>query len=129
MSLKDIDLVEINEAFASVVLSWAQVFEQDLEKVNVNGGAIALGHPVGATGARLITTALHELERRDKEFALITMCAGGRAGDRHDHPAAVRSRASCRPGTPDPVCDLRPASGPSNAGRAGTAGSAGRTGA
>ncbi|MCX4551385.1 steroid 3-ketoacyl-CoA thiolase [Streptomyces sp. NBC_01387] len=77
MSLKDIDLVEINEAFASVVLSWSQVFEQDLEKVNVNGGAIALGHPVGATGARLITTALHELERRDKEFALITMCAGG----------------------------------------------------
>src|SRR3954447_26695875 len=77
MSLKDIDLVEINEAFASVVLSWAQVFEQDLEKVNVNGGAIALGHPVGSTGARLITTALHELERTDKEFALITMCAGG----------------------------------------------------
>ncbi|MDH6628729.1 acetyl-CoA C-acetyltransferase [Streptomyces sp. LBL] len=77
MSLKDIDLVEINEAFASVVLSWAQVFEQDLGKVNVNGGAIALGHPVGATGARLITTALHELERTDKEFALVTMCAGG----------------------------------------------------
>ncbi|QDY76553.1 steroid 3-ketoacyl-CoA thiolase [Streptomyces qinzhouensis] len=77
LSLKDIDLVEINEAFASVVLSWAQVFDQDLEKVNVNGGAIALGHPVGATGARLITTALHELERRDKETALITMCAGG----------------------------------------------------
>lgn len=80
MSLRDIDLVEINEAFASVVLSWAQEFEADLdglEKVNVNGGAIALGHPVGATGARLITTALHELERRDKEFALITMCAGG----------------------------------------------------
>jgi acetyl-CoA C-acetyltransferase len=77
MTLKDIDIVEINEAFASVVLSWAQVFGQDLEKVNVNGGAIALGHPVGATGARLITTALHELERSDKEFALITMCAGG----------------------------------------------------
>ncbi|MFD4140362.1 steroid 3-ketoacyl-CoA thiolase [Streptomyces sp. NPDC058572] len=77
MSLGDIDLVEVNEAFASVVLSWAQVFEQGLEKVNVNGGGIALGHPVGATGARLITTALHELERRDKEFALITMCAGG----------------------------------------------------
>ncbi|KJY43010.1 acetyl-CoA acetyltransferase [Streptomyces sp. NRRL B-1568] len=77
MSLRDIDVVEINEAFASVVLSWAQVFEQDLEKVNVNGGAIALGHPVGATGARLISTALHELERRDGEFALITMCAGG----------------------------------------------------
>ncbi|TPQ17880.1 steroid 3-ketoacyl-CoA thiolase [Streptomyces sporangiiformans] len=77
MTLKDIDIVEVNEAFASVVLSWAQVFEQNLEKVNVNGGAIALGHPVGATGARLITSALHELERRDKEFALITMCAGG----------------------------------------------------
>ncbi|GGZ22167.1 putative acetyl-CoA acetyltransferase FadA [Streptomyces inusitatus] len=77
MSLRDIDVVEINEAFASVVLSWAQVFDQDLEKVNVNGGAIALGHPVGATGARLIITALHELERADKEFALITMCAGG----------------------------------------------------
>ncbi len=79
-SLRDIDLGEINEAFASVVLSWTQEFETDLdglEKVNVNGGAIALGHPVGATGARLITTALHELERRDKEFAQITMCAGG----------------------------------------------------
>ncbi|MCQ4082119.1 steroid 3-ketoacyl-CoA thiolase [Streptomyces sp. RB6PN25] len=77
MSLRDMDLVEINEAFASVVLSWAQVFDADMDKVNVNGGAIALGHPVGATGARLITTALHELERADKEFALITMCAGG----------------------------------------------------
>ncbi|GAA4921499.1 steroid 3-ketoacyl-CoA thiolase [Streptomyces coeruleoprunus] len=77
MSLRDIDLVEVNEAFGVVVLSWAQVFDQDLDKVNVNGGAIALGHPVGATGARLLTTALHELERRDQEFALITMCAGG----------------------------------------------------
>ncbi|MFF9894481.1 MULTISPECIES: steroid 3-ketoacyl-CoA thiolase [Streptomyces] len=77
MSLRDIDLVEVNEAFASVVLSWARVFEQDLEKVNVNGGAIALGHPVGASGVRLLTTALHELERRDGEFALVTMCAGG----------------------------------------------------
>jgi acetyl-CoA C-acetyltransferase len=77
MSLADIDLVEINEAFASVVLSWAQVHEADLSKVNVNGGAIALGHPVGSTGARLITTALHELERADKSTALITMCAGG----------------------------------------------------
>ncbi|AWK70345.1 acetyl-CoA acetyltransferase [Rhodococcus oxybenzonivorans] len=77
MSLADIDLVEINEAFASVVLSWAQVHEADLSKVNVNGGAIALGHPVGSTGARLIATALHELERADKSTALITMCAGG----------------------------------------------------
>jgi acetyl-CoA C-acetyltransferase len=77
MTLDDIDLVEINEAFASVVLSWAQVHKADLDKVNVNGGAIALGHPVGSTGSRLITTALHELERTDKQFALVTMCAGG----------------------------------------------------
>ncbi|GDX28064.1 putative acetyl-CoA acetyltransferase FadA [Actinomycetes bacterium] len=81
MTMNDIDIVEINEAFASVVLSWARVYGIDedalVNKVNVNGGAIALGHPVGSTGARLITTALHELERTDKEFALITMCCGG----------------------------------------------------
>jgi len=77
MTMGDIDLVEINEAFASVVLSWAQVHNADMDKVNVNGGAIALGHPVGSTGSRLITTALHELERTDQSTALITMCAGG----------------------------------------------------
>jgi acetyl-CoA C-acetyltransferase len=77
MKLGDIDLVEINEAFASVVLSWAQVLGADLDRVNVNGGAIALGHPVGSTGSRLITTGLHELERSDRSTALITMCAGG----------------------------------------------------
>lgn len=81
MTIKDIDIVEINEAFASIVMSWAKVYgitEEELTtKVNVNGGAIALGHPVGATGARLITTALHELERSDREFALVTMCCGG----------------------------------------------------
>lgn len=77
MSMSDIDLVEINEAFASVVLSWAQVHDADLDRVNVNGGAIALGHPVGSTGSRLITTALHELERSDSSTALVTMCAGG----------------------------------------------------
>ena len=77
MTLADIDLFEVNEAFASVVLSWRQVLSPDEDRVNVNGGAIALGHPVGATGARLITTALHELERRDASTALITMCAGG----------------------------------------------------
>ncbi|MFF0108166.1 steroid 3-ketoacyl-CoA thiolase [Streptomyces hirsutus] len=77
MTLDDIDLVEINEAFASVVLSWAQVHKADLDKVNVNGGAIALGHAVGSTGARLLTQALHELERTGKSTALITMCAGG----------------------------------------------------
>jgi acetyl-CoA C-acetyltransferase len=80
MALSDIDIVEINEAFASVVLSWASVHEPDMDRVNVNGGAIALGHPVGATGSRLITTALHELERRDGQFALVTMCCGGALG-------------------------------------------------
>jgi acetyl-CoA C-acetyltransferase len=77
MKIDDLDLFEVNEAFASVVLSWAGQHQPDMEKVNVNGGAIALGHPVGSTGARLITTALHELERRDGTTALITMCAGG----------------------------------------------------
>jgi acetyl-CoA C-acetyltransferase len=77
MSLGDLDLFEVNEAFASIVLSWLSVHRADLDKVNVNGGAIALGHPVGSTGSRLITTALHELERRDASTALITMCAGG----------------------------------------------------
>ena len=76
-AIADFDLFEVNEAFASVVLSWAQVHEVDLDRVNVNGGAIALGHPVGSTGTRLITTALHELERRDAASALISMCAGG----------------------------------------------------
>src|SRR5438093_7759489 len=77
MSMADIDLFEVNEAFASVVLSWARVHEPDMDKVNVNGGAIALGHPVGATGSRLITTALHELERSGKGTALVSMCCGG----------------------------------------------------
>jgi acetyl-CoA C-acetyltransferase len=77
MTIGDIDLFEVNEAFASVVLSWAQVHEPDMEKVNVNGGAIALGHPVGATGSRLITTILHELERRDATYGLVSMCCGG----------------------------------------------------
>jgi acetyl-CoA C-acetyltransferase len=80
MALGDIDLFEINEAFASVVLSWLQVCEPDVDKVNVNGGAIALGHPVGATGSRLIITALNELERRDATTAFITMCCGAAVG-------------------------------------------------
>jgi acetyl-CoA C-acetyltransferase len=80
MTMADIDLVEINEAFAAVVLSWAQVHNADMDKVNVNGGAIALGHPVGSTGARLITTALHELERSGKTTALIAMCCGSSVG-------------------------------------------------
>jgi acetyl-CoA C-acetyltransferase len=77
LTLDDFDLFEVNEAFASVVLSWAQQTGADLDRTNVNGGAIALGHPVGSTGTRLITTALHELERRDATRALISMCAGG----------------------------------------------------
>jgi acetyl-CoA C-acetyltransferase len=77
MKIGDLDLFEVNEAFASVVLSWQTVCEPDPDLVNVNGGAIALGHPVGSTGTRLITTALHELERRDAATALIAMCAGG----------------------------------------------------
>jgi acetyl-CoA C-acetyltransferase len=77
MKIGDLDLCEVNEAFASVVLSWSSVHRPDPDRVNVNGGAIALGHPVGSTGTRLITTALHELERRDATTALVTMCAGG----------------------------------------------------
>ncbi|MCU1593822.1 MAG: fadA5 1 [Frankiales bacterium] len=77
MSISDIDLFECNEAFASVVLSWQRVHDIPMDKINVNGGALAIGHPVGSTGARLIVTALHELERTDKQFALLTMCAGG----------------------------------------------------
>ncbi|TML41562.1 MAG: steroid 3-ketoacyl-CoA thiolase [Actinobacteria bacterium] len=77
MTIADIDIFEVNEAFASVVVSWARVTGADFAKVNVNGGAIALGHPVGATGSRLLTTALHELERSDTSTALVSMCCGG----------------------------------------------------
>lgn len=77
MKIGDIDLFEVNEAFASVVVSWGRTHDVDWEKVNVNGGAIALGHPVGSTGARLLTTALHELERSDSTLALVAMCCGG----------------------------------------------------
>jgi acetyl-CoA C-acetyltransferase len=77
MSVSDIDLFEANEAFASVVLAWAKELKVDLDRVNVNGGAIALGHPIGATGTRLFTTLLHELERTGGRFGLQTMCEGG----------------------------------------------------
>jgi acetyl-CoA C-acetyltransferase len=77
MSLDDIDLVEINEAFASVVIAWAEETGADMARVNVNGGAIALGHPLGATGARLMTTLLGELERTGGRWGLQTMCEGG----------------------------------------------------
>jgi acetyl-CoA acyltransferase len=80
MAMDDIDLVEINEAFAPVVAAWRRELEPDMDRVNVNGGAIALGHPLGSTGARLITTLLHELERSGQETGLVTMCCGGGLG-------------------------------------------------
>ena len=80
LSMDDIDVVEINEAFASVVLAWAHELKADMAKVNVNGGAIALGHPLGATGGVLLTKALNELERIDGRYALVTMCVGGGQG-------------------------------------------------
>jgi acetyl-CoA acyltransferase len=80
MTMDDIDLTEINEAFASVVVAWQRELDPDMDKVNVNGGAISIGHPLGSTGARLITTLLHELERSDTETGLVTMCCGGGIG-------------------------------------------------
>jgi acetyl-CoA acetyltransferase len=80
MTMDDIDLVEINEAFASVVIAWQRELDPDMDRVNVNGGAMALGHPLGSTGARLMTTLLHEMERDDKEIGLLTMCCGGGIG-------------------------------------------------
>jgi acetyl-CoA C-acetyltransferase len=80
MSLDDIDLIEINEAFASVVLRYMQAFDIDPAKVNVNGGAIAMGHPLGATGAMILGTVLDELERRDLSTALVTLCIGAGMG-------------------------------------------------
>jgi acetyl-CoA acetyltransferase family protein len=80
MKMDDIDLVEINEAFASVVAAWRRELDPDMDRVNVNGGAIAIGHPLGSTGARLVTTLLHEMERSDKEIGLVTMCCGGGLG-------------------------------------------------
>ena len=80
MSLDDIDLIEVNEAFASVVLRYLQAFDLDAAKVNVNGGAIAMGHPLGATGAMILGTALDELERRNAATALVTLCIGAGMG-------------------------------------------------
>ena len=80
MSIEDVDLFEVNEAFAPVVLAWERECHPDMARVNVNGGAIALGHPLGASGARLMITLLHELERRDAHIGLETMCCGGGLG-------------------------------------------------
>ena len=80
MKIEDIDLIEVNEAFASVVAAWNRELQPDMDRVNVNGGAISIGHPLGSTGARLITTLLHEMERSDSETGLVTMCCGGGLG-------------------------------------------------
>jgi acetyl-CoA acetyltransferase family protein len=80
MSIDDIDLFEVNEAFAPVVAAWRREHNPDMDRVNVNGGAMALGHPLGSTGARLLTTLLHEMERSDKETGFVTMCCGGGLG-------------------------------------------------
>ena len=80
LTITDIDVVEINEAFASVVLAWQQETGADLAQVNPRGGAMALGHPLGSTGARLMTTLVHELEDLDGEWGLLTMCCGGGLG-------------------------------------------------
>jgi acetyl-CoA acyltransferase len=80
MTIADIDVVEINEAFAPVVAAWAREHKPDMDRVNPRGGAMALGHPLGSTGARLLTTLLHELEDEDKELGLVTMCCGGGLG-------------------------------------------------
>jgi acetyl-CoA acetyltransferase len=80
MAIGDIDVVEINEAFAPVVAAWMREHEPELDRVNPRGGAMALGHPLGSSGARLITTLLHELEDEDREVGLVTMCCGGGLG-------------------------------------------------
>ena len=80
LTMSEIDLFEVNEAFAPVVLAWQRELDPDMERVNVNGGAIALGHPLGCSGARLMTTLLHELERREARYGLQTMCCGGGLG-------------------------------------------------
>ena len=81
MTTGDIDLFEVNEAFASVALSWLSVHRPDPERVNVNGGAIALGHPIGASGARLVATLAYELRRRGGGLGLAAICSGGAQGD------------------------------------------------
>jgi acetyl-CoA acetyltransferase family protein len=80
MTINDIDLFEINEAFAPVVAAWQREHNPDMDRVNVNGGAMAIGHPLGSTGARLLTTLLHEMERSDKSIGFVTMCCGGGLG-------------------------------------------------
>ena len=107
MTMDDIDLVEINEAFASVVLAWEKELHPDMDRVNVNGGAIALGHPLGCSGARLMTTLLNELERIGRPLRPADDVRGRRHGQRHHHrtplsvsSSAAHQRASPRPNLP-----------------------------
>ena len=97
LSIGDIDVIEINEAFASVVLAWQQELKADLDSVNVNGGAIALGHPLGASGTRLLATLLRELERVEGRYGLADDVRGRRPGQRDDHRTAVIDRRLRRP--------------------------------
>jgi acetyl-CoA acyltransferase len=98
MTVGDIDLFEVNEAFAPVVLAWKRELRPDMDRVNVNGGAMALGHPLGSTGARLMTTLLHELERSDAETGLVTMCCGGSAPGRSCSGSETRPGPGAPPG-------------------------------
>ena len=98
LTLADIDLFEVNEAFAPVVLAWAHDIGADLAKTNVNGGAIAIGHPLGASGARIMTTMVNALEQRGGRYGLQTMCEARRHGQRHHHRAAVGRRTDCTQG-------------------------------
>ena len=82
--MNDIDLFEVNEAFAPIPLAWAKELNADMDKLNVNGGALALGHPVGNSGCRLSVTAIHELLRRKGNYALVTLCTGGGQGPGHN---------------------------------------------
>jgi hypothetical protein len=102
MALADIDLFEFNEAFAAQALAVARHLEMDLSKVNVNGGAIALGHPLGATGAKLTTQLIHELRKRGGGVGMVTMCVGGGMGRRASSRCTRRSRAGGRPGSVPP---------------------------
>ena len=100
MSINDIDFIEINEAFAPVVAAWTREHNPDMDRVNPRGGAMALGHPLGSTGARLLTTLLHELEDEDKELGLVTMCCGGGLGTATLDPARLTSTSRAAPPGP-----------------------------
>ena len=107
LTIDDIDLFEVNEAFASVVLAWQKETGADMNKVNVNGGAIALGHPLGCSGTKLMATLLNELERTGGRYGLQVMCEGGGHGQRHHHrtPRLI-NRGSSHPASSEMCLDL-----------------------